>query len=266
MLQDSLPVTVLITQAPVLKSLRDYHRGFVLQSWLENRGGNMARLLILIMALAGIAGGQAPSGDKASSIVQEGPKQITIPAGTSVLLHLQSPINTKNARVGDSVYCETVFPVTQDNMLIIPPHTYVKGQITQVERPGRVKGRAEIQFHFNTLIFPDGYTVQLPGTLQNVPGSDNAAMSGDEGTVKANGQKAKDAGTVATTAGTGAAIGGLATDSIKGAGIGGGIGGAVGLGRVLLTRGQDVRLETGTAVEMVLQRPVTIDPAHVSHN
>ncbi|HXW13413.1 MAG TPA: hypothetical protein VEN79_02795 [Terriglobia bacterium] len=228
----------------------------------------MARLFILMMALAAIAGAQALNTDRAASAAPAGPKEITIPAGTSVLLHLKSPINTKSARVGDSVYCETAFPVTQDNMLVIPPHTYVKGQITQVERPGRVKGRAEIQFHFNTLIFPDGYTVQLPGTLQDVPGSNNTTMSDEEGTVKANGEKAKDAGTVATTAGTGAAIGGLATDTIKGAGIGAGIGGAVGLGKVLLTRGQEIRLETGTAVEMVLQRPVAVDPAHAaaSHN
>jgi hypothetical protein len=227
----------------------------------------MARQLILMMALAGIAGAQGLNAGKPAPATAVEPQQVTLPAGTSVLLHLKSPINTKNARVGDSVYCETAFPVTQDNILVIPPHTYVKGQITEVQRPGRVKGRAEIQFHFNTLIFPDGYTVQLPGSLQNVPGSDNASVSGDEGKVTANGQKGKDAGTVATTAGTGAAVGGLATDTIKGAAIGGGIGGAVGLGKVLLTRGQEVRLETGTAVEMVLQRPVAIDPIHAaSHN
>jgi hypothetical protein len=82
--------------------------------------------------------------------------------------------------------------------------------------------------------------------------------------VKANGQKGKDAGTVATTAGTGAAIGGLSTASVKGAAIGGGVGGAVGLAKVLLTRGQEIRLETGTALEMVLQRPLTLDPAHAA--
>jgi type IV secretion system protein VirB10 len=225
----------------------------------------MGRLRILTLCLAAaIAGAQTLNADHSVRAPQQGSKDITVPAGTTVLLHLRSPINTKNARVGDAVYCETAFPVTQDNVMIIPSHTYVKGQITQVQRPGRIKGRAELQFHFNTLIFPDGYTVQLPGSLQNVPGSDSNSMSGEEGTVKANGEKGKDAGTVATTAGTGAAIGGLAAHTVKGAAIGGGVGGAVGLAKVLLTRGQEIRLDTGTALEMVLQRPLLIDPAHTS--
>lgn len=226
----------------------------------------MRRLLISIVAVGAIAGAQSlnQNSDQPKNSTPVQPKTITVPAGTQVLLHLKSPINTKNARVGDAVYCETAFPVTQDNVMVIPPHTYVKGQIMHVQRPGRVKGRAEIQFHFNTLIFPDGYTIQLPGSLQNVPGSDNSAMSDEEGTVKANGEKGKDAGTVATTAGTGAAIGGLSTATVKAAAIGGGIGGAVGLAKVLLTRGQEIRLESGTSLEMVLQRPLAIDPMHAA--
>lgn len=222
----------------------------------------MRRLILLVVSIAVFAGAQTQD----DSLKSRAPatKQITVPAGTNVLLHLRSPINTKNARVGDPVYAETAFPITQDNVMVIPPRTYVKGQIMRVQRPGRVKGRAELQIHFNTLIFPDGYTVQLPGALENAPGAENESMSDQEGTVKANGQKGKDAGTVAKTAGTGAAIGGLASQSVKGAGIGGGIGGAVGLATVLLTRGQDIRFETGTALEMVLQRPLTLDMGHAA--
>lgn len=222
----------------------------------------MHRSLVAMMALAVIAGAQSLNSNQPAPTSKNEARVVTVPAGTTVLLHLRSPINTKNARVGDAVYCETAFPVTQDNIMVIPAHTYVKGQIMSVQRPGRIKGRAELQFHFNTLIFPDGYTIQLPGSLQNVPGSDSSSMSGEEGTVKANGQKGKDAGTVATTAGTGAAIGGLSTATVKGAAIGGGIGGAVGLGKVLLTRGQEIRLEAGSALEMVLQRSLAIDPSH----
>jgi type IV secretion system protein VirB10 len=80
-----------------------------------------------------------------------------------------------------------------------------------------------------------------------------------EGTVKANGQKGKDAATIGTTTAGGTAIGGLATGTLKGAGIGGGIGAGVGLIKVLATRGQEVRLPTGTSLEMVLQRPLSMD-------
>ena len=189
-------------------------------------------------------------------------KQITVPAGTQVLLHLKSPIDTKSAKVGDGVYCQTSFPVTQDNVAVIPAGTYVKGQIAEVRRAGRIKGRAEILFHFTTMIFPNGYTIDLPGALENAPGSRNSTVADKEGTVKADGQKGKDAGTVAKAGATGAVVGAVATGSGRGAGFGGLAGAAIGLGQVLFTRGQDVRIDQDTALEMVLQRPLTVDVIH----
>lgn len=186
-------------------------------------------------------------------------RTMTVPSGTQVLLHLKSPIDTKSAKVGDGVYCQTSFPVTQDNVVVIPAGTYVKGQIAEVRRAGRIKGRAEVLFHFTSMIFPSGYTVDLPGALKSEPGATNSTVSDDEGTVKANGQKGKDAGTVAKTAATGAVVGTVASRTAKGAGIGGVAGAAIGLGQVLFTRGQDVRIDQGTALEMVLQRPLTVE-------
>lgn len=189
-------------------------------------------------------------------------RHLVVPAGTKVLLYLKSPINTKNAHVGDGVYCQTSFPVTQNNVVVIPAGTYVKGEITHVQRAGKIKGTAEILFNFNSMIFPNGYTVDLPGALKSSPGADNASVTDNEGTVKADSQKGKDAATVGKVGATGAAIGGAASRNWGGAGIGGAIGAAVGLGSVLLTRGQDVRIEQGTSLEMVLNRPLTVEVAH----
>ena len=50
----------------------------------------------------------------------------------------------------------------------------------------------------------------------------------------------------------------------KGAGIAAGAGGALGLATVLLSRGQDVRMEAGTTVEMELQRPLILEEARVT--
>jgi hypothetical protein len=189
-------------------------------------------------------------------------RAVIVPAGTKVLLQLKSPIDTKSARVGDGIYAQTSFPVTQDNVVVIPAGTYVKGEIAQVERAGRIKGRAQILFHFNSMIFPNGYTVDLPGALKSEPGATNSNIADEEGTVRANGQKGKDAGTVAKTGATGAVVGTVGTGSAKGAGIGGLAGAAVGLGQVLFTRGQDVRIEQGTSLEMVIQRPLTVEVSH----
>jgi len=212
--------------------------------------------LMLVSALC--ASAQTEAVTVSNNLVETKTTQITVPAGTQVLLHLRSPIDTKTAKVGDGVYCITSFPVTQNNVAVIPAGTYVKGKIAQVKRAGRIKGRAEILFNFTTMIFPNGYTIDLPGALENAPGSRNSTVTDKEGTVKADSQKGKDAGTVAKTGATGAVIGAVASGG-KGAGIGGLAGAAVGLGQVLFTRGQDVRIDQETALEMVLERPLTVD-------
>lgn len=204
------------------------------------------------------AASQAQPGENAARAEHQS-RHVTLPAGTRVLLQLQSPIYTKTARVGDGVYCESTFPVTQENQLAIPAGTYVKGTIARIQRPGRIKGRAELQLYFTTMIFPNGYTVDLPGALDSTPGSEDHRVSDNEGTVKSEGTKGRDVGTVASTTTTGAAIGALSAQSGKGAAIGSGIGAAAGLAMVLLTRGPDVRLDRGTSVEMVLQRPLTVE-------
>jgi hypothetical protein len=215
-------------------------------------------IFFLMLALALCAAAQTETVTVSNNLIETTTTQITVPAGTQVLLHLQSPIDTKSAKVGDGVYCRTSFPVTQNNVAVIPAGTYVKGKIAQVKRAGRIKGRAEILFNFTTMIFPNGYTIDLPGALENAPGSRNSTVADKEGTVKADSQKGKDAGTVARTGATGAVIGAVASGG-KGAGIGGLAGAAVGLGQVLFKLGQDVRIDQNTALEMVLERPLTVD-------
>jgi hypothetical protein len=219
-------------------------------------------IFFLMLALALCASAQNEAATVSNVRAETAATQIVVPAGTQVLLHLRSPIDTKTAKVGDGVYCQTSFPVTQNNVAVIPAGTYVKGKIAQVKRAGRIKGRAEILFNFTTMIFPNGYTIDLPGALENAPGSRNSTVTDKEGTVKADSQKGKDVGTVAKTGATGAVVGAVATGSGKGAGIGGLAGAAVGLGQVLFTRGQDVRIDQDTALEMVLERPLTVDIMH----
>jgi hypothetical protein len=185
-------------------------------------------------------------------------RQVTVPAGTEVLLQLKSTIDTKNAQVGDGVYCQTAFPVTVDNVMAIPGGTYVKGEIVKVQRAGRVKGKAEVLFRFTSMIFPNGYTVDIPGTIHHDSGAANATVN-DEGKITADSQKGKDAVTVLKGTGAGAGAGGLITGTRAGALGGAGLGAAAGLATVLFTRGQDVRIEAGTSLKMLTQVPLTVD-------
>jgi len=45
--------------------------------------------------------------------------------------------------------------------------------------------------------------------------------------------------------------------------IGAGVGGGIGTAIVLLSRGNDVRMEAGTTLEMVIQREVPLDVSRV---
>lgn len=183
----------------------------------------------------------------------------TLPAGTKILLMLKNSVSSRNARPGDGVYLETSFPVVSEGRVVVPAGTFVQGTVDSVKRSGRVKGRAEILIHFTTMIYPNGYTVSLPGSLESADSADTQKVKDKEGTVQAEGQKGKDAATIATSAGTGGLIGGLSRGSLKGAAVGGGIGAAVGVITTLFTRGDEVRLENGSAVEMILNRPVELE-------
>lgn len=221
------------------------------------------RWVMVLVLLSAVTIAQEKPEARDTSFSSRQAKTVTVEPGTQIPLKLAQGISTKSAKVGDAVYAETVFPITVDNRIVIPAGTYVQGRISQITRPGRVKGRAEFLMHFTTLIYPSGYTVMLPGAVENLPGAEKQTVRGREGTVQQEGSKGKDAGTVAQTAGTGAAVGAIASRGVKGAGIGGAAGAAVGLATVLLSRGPDITLPAGTSVQIVLQRPLELDPARI---
>lgn len=188
---------------------------------------------------------------------------IAIPAGTEIPLKLAQAITTKNAKVGDPVYAETAFPFTINDRVVIPAGTYVQGRISEVRRPGRVKGRAELLMHFTSMIYRSGYTVMLPGGVENMPGAEKQDVKDSEGTVRQAGNKGEDVKTVGKVAATGAGLGGIAGRSVKGVGVGGAAGAAAGLGWVLLTRGPDMTLPAGTSVQMVIQRQMMVKASKI---
>ena len=190
------------------------------------------------------------------------PKQevITIPAGTHLLMKLISPLHTTSSTPGSGVYLETAFPVVENNRVVIPEHTRVMGVVTDERRPGRVQGRAQMRLEFTQLILPDNRQLSVVGSLQSLPGSSRNRTVNHEGTLEPVDQIDADVYTVAKTTGAGVLVG-----SIRHVGIGVGpgalIGAGLGLAKVLFTRGDEISLPVGTRVEMLLQRPLTVQPA-----
>jgi type IV secretory pathway VirB10-like protein len=227
----------------------------------------MLRITMLCALLTALAVAQ-----EGSSAVPAAPStpstQLVIPSGTEVPVALKHAISTKSAREGDAVYAQTTFPIVLNQRVLVPAGTYVQGRISRTQRAGRVKGRAEVLIHFTTLIYPSGYTVLLPGAVENVPGAEKTSIKDSEGTIRQDRQTGEKLGKAAEQGAeggmAGAVIGGLSSGSATGAGVGAGIGGLTGIAIAMLTRGADVRLDAGTTVQMVIQRDVPLDPTRIA--
>ena len=189
--------------------------------------------------------------------------KITVPAGTRVAVVLENGISTRSAKAGDSLYFRTSFPITQNNHVVVPVGSYLRGELLESKRPGRIKGRGEFRMKLNTLIFPNGYTVDLNAAPRSADSGGNETMD-PEGKVTGGGGKGKDAGTVATTTVTGAGVGAIAGGA-KGAGIGAGIGGLAGLGAVLLTRGPEAQLPRGSTLDVVLEHALILENDQIQY-
>ncbi|MCH8948741.1 MAG: TrbI/VirB10 family protein [Candidatus Acidiferrales bacterium] len=221
------------------------------------RAGLTAGLALWLVALPASAQEKAKSTQR-----EEPPPAAVLPAGTRIPLVLENTINTKNARVGDRLYFQTIYPVVVNNRILIPAGSYVRGSVTFTKRPGRIKGRGELHVRFEELTLPNGYTVDLQASLAGVGTTGNEEVNREEGGIKGEGSKGEDVRTVATTTSAGAGIGAIAGRG-KGVAIGAGVGAAAGLAAILLTRGRELVLPRGTTVEIALDRPLELDPALV---
>ena len=185
-----------------------------------------------------------------------------MPAGTRIGVTLENGISTASAKPGDSVYFRTSFPITENNKVVVPVGSYLRGEVTSSKRAGHVKGKGELRIRLNTMILPNGYTVDLNAEPHSSDA--NGTKTDSEGKITGPGGKGKDAETIATTTVAGAGIGAIAGGG-KGAGIGAGIGGVAGLAAVLLSRGPEAQLPRGSSMDLLLERDLQLDADQVRY-
>jgi type IV secretion system protein VirB10 len=195
---------------------------------------------------------ETPAGEQPAA------KKIVVPTGTRLPLVLHNSISTRSAKPGDPVYLEVLFPILIDGKIVIPAGSYVQGEVTEAKRPGRVKGRAELGIRINTMILPNGYSVDFRA-FPIVAGTGGNEEADSEGRIKGDTDKTSDVITVGTTASIGTGVGAAIGRSGKGSAIGAGIGAATGLAAVLLSRGPEAELPRGTTLDVELDRNVTLD-------
>lgn len=170
-------------------------------------------------------------------------REVTIPAGTTLPLTLQTTVASDTSTVEDLVRATLRRPITIEGTQALPQGTTFIGHVTDAARSAKVKGRARIAFRF---------------TRADLPG-EGGQVNVRTGTVSrlAEATKKRDAATIGGGAVGGAIVGGIIGGG-DGARKGAVIGGAGGTGVVLATRGKEVRLPSGTAISVKLTAPLTV--------
>jgi hypothetical protein len=183
-----------------------------------------------------------------------------VPGGTHLLLRMTNSISTRTAQEGDYVYLRTGMPLVADGRVVAPAGSYVQGVVSHARRSGRISGRAELSIRLETMTLPGGRSFRFAPRLAAVDSEESGQkVDRSEGVIRQAPERGRDAARIAILAGSGASIGGIADRSWRGAGIGAGAGGAVGLASVLLSRGREVDLRRGSTLDVVFERPVTLE-------
>ena len=168
-------------------------------------------------------------------------RQVSAPVGTELSLELTTALTTETAQIESPVTARLRRPVSVDGLTVFPAGTVFHGNVTEVERAGRVRGRSHLAFRFSEVAIDEQRDPISTG---------NVSFEGEA-------TKSEDATKLGAGAGIGAVIGGIVGGG-SGAAKGAAIGGAAGAGAVLATRGRDVVLPVGSEVTTTLASPYEI--------
>ena len=174
------------------------------------------------------------SGQRTTTTTQAG----VVPMGTELDVRLEQSLNSDTARVEDRFEATTVVDLREDNRVVIPAGSRVRGVVTGVKNAGRVERKGELQLSFDQITV-NGRNFPIRGTVTQA--------------LEAGGYR-DDAEKIGAGAAVGAILGGI-LGGVKGAITGILIGGG---GVVAATEGEDVNLPSGTILRMRLDQDVNI--------
>ena len=167
---------------------------------------------------------------------------VTVPSDAVLGLQIERTVSSELARVEDKVDARVTRDVRVDNRVAIPAGSTVRGSVIEVDKGGRVKGKARLAIRFHTILLADGTQLTLK--------SDPVVREGQSPA----GQSAAKVG--------GATIGGAILGAILGGGKGAAAGAAVGAGAGTAAAMSNDRnpatLSAGTTVTVRMQAPVTV--------
>jgi hypothetical protein len=188
----------------------------------------------------------------AGSSEPSGPTQVTssragvIPVGQELDVRLQTTLSSDTAKVEQRFETTTAVDVMQDDRVLIPAGSTVRGVVSGVDPAGRVDRTGKMTLAFDQLI---------------VNGREYPMRASATQVFQSKGIR-EEVGTVGTAGGIGAIVGGI-IGGLEGALIGAIVGSG---GVIAATEGKDVTLPAGTIVRIRLDTPVNVrsarEPGH----
>jgi hypothetical protein len=201
-----------------------------------------------------------PSQDVASQKNVLKGRIITLPKGTQMLVRLDNPVSSSSARVGDAVTAVLENDVYYEQEVVLPRGSEIQGAVSSVypaERLGR-HGQVELRFH----------TAKAPGSVNAIPLRAHVVTGDNAGVIQGNtlGRDIlRGAGTMAVGAGVGTlagmGLGYVIADSVgKGAAFGASAGLMGGAAWLLLHKGREVVIPSGSRMTLALDENTAIQP------
>jgi hypothetical protein len=184
-----------------------------------------------------------------------------VPAGTALMVKLQTTLATFSNKPGDLFQGELIHPVMIAGQIVIPAGTKIEGRVAKVSEPRRIAGRPTIKIVPETLVLAGGERLPLDATLVDT----NAGRDTDvnqEGEFKGSGHDRRDQ----MEAGGGTA-GGMLIGGLIGGPPGILVGGLIGAGSTgghWLSKHRSATLPSGTMLTIELNRPLTMTPTVAS--
>ena len=161
---------------------------------------------------------------------------IVIPVETELIVELLNDVNSELSREGDKFQARIISPNEMGGAII-------EGRIGKIQKPGRIKRRAEVSLSFDRIILKGNRWGNFNATLTEVLPikGDNVKRIDTEGTIEGKSSVKSDVVKLGASTGTGLVIG-AATGGPVGAAVGASVGAAFGVGAVVIERGKHIRL------------------------
>ncbi|MGI8469267.1 MAG: hypothetical protein ACR2N3_12525 [Pyrinomonadaceae bacterium] len=174
-----------------------------------------------------------------------------IPNGTPVVAILNNQISTQTANEGDRFTMTVRSPSQYDGATIA-------GYLSNTQKSGRITGRAQVTFNFETIRLRNGSTYRYSGIVDQVrqPNGDTINVN-NEGAVRDNNQTTKTVTRTGIGAALGAIVGAIAGGG-SGAAIGAGVGAGVGAGSVVLQGRDNLDIQSGSEFRITSSAPGSI--------